>query len=87
MLLLFRANIGAEHGHEHCNNIDNYLHVDEHSDKMYREKNDQKLINGHQSFSEYDLALEILNNLSSEELQELLDIHQKIMYTILNKCS
>ena len=66
--------IHAGHGHEHWKSMDSYLHDDEHPDKKYRDKNAKKSINRRWKGPGYDLALEVLNNLSLEELQELLEI-------------
>ena len=60
------------HGHQEWGSMDDYLQ-DEKPD-WQRSKNAKKSINRHWSGPGYDLALEVLNNLSLEELQELFEV-------------
>lgn len=53
--------------------MNSYLHDDEHPDRKFRDKNDSESINRRWRGPGYDLTLEVLSNLSLEELQELLE--------------
>lgn len=66
--------ISAGHGHKKWKSMDSYLHDDEHPDRKFRDKNDPESINRRWRGPGYDLALEMLNDLSLEELQELLEL-------------
>lgn len=66
--------INAGHGHDKWNDLDSYLHNDEKPDKRFRDKNDPDSINRRWKGPGYDLALDVLNNLSLDELQELLSL-------------
>ena len=65
--------ISAGHSHEKWKSMDSYLHDDEHPDRKFRDKNDSESINRRWRGPGYDLTLEVLSNLSLEELQELLE--------------
>lgn len=64
-------NIKAGHGD---NAYDSYEDFENDNPSYVRDKNDPASINRRWHGNGYDLALEVLNNLSLEELQELLEI-------------
>ena len=55
--------IEAGHGHKKWNDLDSYLHDDEHPDKTFREKDDPKSINRRWHGNGYDLNMHTLDKL------------------------
>ena len=64
--------ITAGHGHEEYADMDDFMK--DKKSRTPRDKDDPRSIGRRWSGPGYDLALEVLNNLSLEELQELLEI-------------
>ena len=72
--------IKAGHGHEHYANMQDFINGK--TDRKARDKDDPESINRSWKGNGYDLALETLNNLSLEELQQLLTfINESYIHT------
>ena len=74
-------NIHAGHGHERWDSLDSYMNDNSNPDRTYRSTDDPRSINRRWRGDGYDLALDVLNDLSLEELELLLSPSKNYVHT------